>query len=107
MSGSGMSRSVLPTHPRDASGIPSSDALMPQPGTLRLAMPKSPADQPALFAEGDVTRQPLAARVRPQTLDLVLGQRAILGPGQPLRRAVESGRTGPLVLWGPPGSGKT
>src|SRR3954447_20494690 len=70
-------------------------------------MPKQPTDQPALFDDGGLQRQPLAAPVRPQSLDLVLGQRAILAPGQPLRRAVETGRTGSLVLWGPPGSGKT
>jgi putative ATPase len=70
-------------------------------------MPKLPAGQPDLFDDGGLQRQPLAARVRPQSLDLVLGQHAILAPGQPLRRAVETGRTGSLILWGPPGSGKT
>ena len=70
-------------------------------------MPKPPADQPALFDDRDAQRQPLAARVRPRSLDLIVGQQSILAPGQPLRRAVETGRTGSLVLWGPPGSGKT
>ena len=50
---------------------------------------------------------PLADRMRPRTLDEVLGQDAILGPGKPLRRAVESDELRSLILWGPPGSGKT
>jgi len=70
-------------------------------------MPKPPADQPALFDDQDAQRQPLAARLRPRSLDLIVGQQSILAPGQPLRRAVETGRAGSLVLWGPPGSGKT
>ena len=70
-------------------------------------MPKTPPAQTALFASPPPERQPLAARMRPRTLDDVVGQRALLAPRQPLRRAVESGRAGSLVLWGPPGSGKT
>ena len=70
-------------------------------------MPKSSAPQPALFEPPPPERQPLAARMRPRTLDEVLGQRKLLAVGQPLRRAVESGRAGSLVLWGTPGSGKT
>jgi len=62
--------------------------------------------QPGLFS-GPSADLPLAARMRPRSLDELVGQRAILAPGQPLRRAVESGQTGSLVLWGPPGSGKT
>jgi putative ATPase len=45
--------------------------------------------------------------MRPRTLDEVLGQDEILGPGKPLRRAVESDELRSLILWGPPGSGKT
>jgi putative ATPase len=45
--------------------------------------------------------------MRPRTLDDVVGQRRLLAARQPLRRAVESGRAGSLVLWGPPGCGKT
>ena len=70
-------------------------------------MPKTPPAQTALFTSPPPERQPLAARMRPRTLDDVVGQRALLAPRQPLRRAVESGRAGSLVLWGPPGSGKT
>ncbi len=69
-------------------------------------MPRSSADQPALFDE-PTSGLPLAARMRPRSIDEIVGQQAILRPGLPLRRAVESGRTGSLVLWGPPGSGKT
>ena len=51
--------------------------------------------------------RPLAARMRPRTLDEVLGQDHILGPGRLLRRAIEADRIGSMILWGPPGSGKT
>ena len=50
---------------------------------------------------------PLAARMRPATLDEVVGQDHLLGPGSPLRRLVEGGGTTSVLLWGPPGSGKT
>ena len=70
-------------------------------------MPTPPADQPNLFADQAPERLPLAARVRPRSLDEYVGQRKLLAPNQPLRRAAESGRTGSLVLWGPPGCGKT
>jgi putative ATPase len=52
-------------------------------------------------------QRPLADRMRPQTLDEYLGQEHILGPGKPLRAQIESGRLSSLILWGPPGSGKT
>src|SRR5690606_4537937 len=45
--------------------------------------------------------------LRPQTLDEFLGQQHLLAPGKPLREAIESGATTSMVLWGPPGSGKT
>lgn len=51
--------------------------------------------------------RPLADRMRPQTLDEYLGQEHILGPGKPLRAQIESGHLTSLILWGPPGSGKT
>ncbi len=50
---------------------------------------------------------PLADRVRPRTLEEVLGQDEVLGPGRPLRRAIEQDQLRSLILWGPPGSGKT
>lgn len=52
-------------------------------------------------------RAPLAARLRPRTLDEVAGQSHLLGAGQPLRVAIERGDTGSFLLWGPPGTGKT
>ena len=50
---------------------------------------------------------PLAERLRPRTLDEVIGQRHLLGPGKPLRIAFETGRLHSMILWGPPGVGKT
>ncbi|KQQ45776.1 recombination factor protein RarA [Duganella sp. Leaf126] len=52
-------------------------------------------------------RQPLAEALRPRTLDEVIGQRHLLGPGKPLRLAFESGQPHSMILWGPPGVGKT
>jgi putative ATPase len=52
-------------------------------------------------------RTPLAERLRPKNLDEVVGQDHLTGPGGPLRTAVEKGRIGAVVLWGPPGTGKT
>jgi len=53
------------------------------------------------------TSAPLAERMRPQTIDEVVGQSHLLGPGKPLRVAFESGRPHSMILWGPPGVGKT
>ncbi|WP_298010319.1 replication-associated recombination protein A [uncultured Aquabacterium sp.] len=50
---------------------------------------------------------PLAERLRPQSIDDVVGQDHLLGPGQPLRVAFESGQPHSMILWGPPGVGKT
>src|SRR5437870_1925440 len=50
---------------------------------------------------------PLADALRPKTLDEVVGQEHLLGPGRPLRLAFESGKPHSMILWGPPGSGKT
>ena len=51
--------------------------------------------------------QPLAARMRPRSLDEVVGQNHLLAAGKPLREAIEKGSVGSMVFWGPPGSGKT
>lgn len=51
--------------------------------------------------------RPLAERMRPRTLDEMVGQKRLLAPGSALRRAVESGRVHSMILWGPPGCGKT
>ena len=50
---------------------------------------------------------PLAARLRPRTLDEVVGQQHLIGPEGPIRRTIASGRLSSMVLWGPPGTGKT
>ncbi|MFM2181689.1 MAG: hypothetical protein RIR54_983 [Actinomycetota bacterium] len=50
---------------------------------------------------------PLAARLRPRTIDDIVGQRHLLGPSGPLRRLIESDRLSSIILWGPPGTGKT
>ena len=50
---------------------------------------------------------PLADRLRPRTLEEVVGQDHLLGEGGPIRRMVEAGRLGSMILWGPPGTGKT
>jgi putative ATPase len=62
---------------------------------------------PTLFHEVAERAQPLAARMRPTTLDEFVGQEHLLAPGKPLREAIEQGSIGSIVLWGPPGSGKT
>src|SRR2546421_5366288 len=59
----------------------------------------------SLFASR--TPDPLAARMRPRTLDEFVGQRHLLAPGKPLRDAIERGTVSSMVFWGPPGSGKT
>jgi putative ATPase len=63
-----------------------------------------PASLDLPFADIDA---PLAERLRPKTLDEVIGQPHLLGPGKPLRVAFQSGRLHSMILWGPPGTGKT
>src|SRR5690606_23825312 len=50
---------------------------------------------------------PLAARMRPESLDELVGQEDLVGPGRPLRLALEGGRLGSMIFYGPPGTGKT
>ena len=66
--------------------------------------PDEPPDERADAAAAD---GPLAARMRPQTLDEFVGQEHLLGEGSALRAALESGRPHSMVLYGPPGTGKT
>ena len=61
-----------------------------------------------LFSRAGVDENvPLAEQLRPQTPDEVIGQQHLLGPGKPLRLAFESGQPHSMILWGPPGVGKT
>jgi putative ATPase len=71
----------------------------PQPGFFDAAGTSAPED--------DLPGAPLAARMRPRSLDDYVGQEHIVGPGKILRRLLEAGQLPSLILWGPPGSGKT
>ena len=72
-----------------------------------MARTRRPAREASLF-QGVVDRaQPLAARMRPANLDEFVGQEHVLAPGRALRDAIEKGTIGSVVLWGPPGTGKT
>ena len=64
-------------------------------------------DAPDLLSVDRDALRPLAERMRPQTLDEMVGQRRLLAPGSAVRRAIESGRVHSMILWGPPGCGKT
>ncbi|MBX3615293.1 MAG: replication-associated recombination protein A [Burkholderiaceae bacterium] len=66
-----------------------------------------PAAEGELFAALAGDEVPLAERLRPRTIDEVIGQSHLLGPGKPLRVAFESGRPHSMIFWGPPGVGKT
>ena len=66
----------------------------------------APSTDATLFPESDALK-PLAERMRPRTLDDIVGQDRLLGPGTALRRAIESGHVHSMILWGPPGCGKT
>jgi putative ATPase len=55
----------------------------------------------------DTTAKPLAARVRPRDLDEYVGQPHLVGPGRVLRKAIDAGQVPSMILWGPPGTGKT
>lgn len=65
------------------------------------------ASQAGLFAGVQQGIEPLAARMRPQELDDFVGQERVVGQGRPLRRMVERDEVPSMILWGPPGSGKT
>jgi putative ATPase len=66
-----------------------------------------PADAPHGRTPVPVAEGPLAVRMRPSSLDELVGQEHLLGPGSALRRAIEEGRPHSMILYGPPGSGKT
>ncbi|WP_136067147.1 replication-associated recombination protein A [Modicisalibacter radicis] len=60
-----------------------------------------------LFSQQGADNAPLAYRMRPRRLDDYIGQQALVGPGKPLRRMAETGQLRSMILWGPPGVGKT
>ena len=71
------------------------------------AAPPPPASGGGALAGNAHTSAPLAVRMRPRTLDELVGQQHLLAPGSPLRRLVEGDQPMSLLLWGPPGTGKT
>src|SRR3954452_11381477 len=73
---------------------------------------KAPSGEPddrfgSALDERLAKQAPLAARMRPRTLDEIVGQRHLVGPDAPLRALIESDRLSSVILWGPPGTGKT
>lgn len=64
-------------------------------------------DTPSIQKSMPIANQPLAARMRPHSLDEIVGQEHLLGPDRILRRSIESDHISSMILWGPPGSGKT
>src|SRR6187551_2096436 len=70
--------------------------------------PKPPQlAQQTLDLSGTGAHSPLAARMRPQTLDEFVGQEHVIGERGAIRRMIDRGHLSSMVLWGPPGSGKT
>src|SRR2546423_4704324 len=69
-----------------------------------MSVASSSVSDPTLFSR---SAEPLAARMRPTTLDDFLGQDQLLGEGKPLRELIRRGEIGSCIFWGPPGSGKT
>src|SRR6266849_837911 len=67
----------------------------------------TPSSKKNTSAPSSTSTEPLAARMRPRTLDEILGQEHLLAPGRILRRSIEEDRIPSMILWGPPGSGKT
>ncbi|TCC62991.1 replication-associated recombination protein A [Kribbella pittospori] len=76
-------------------------------GLFDLPGAPAPARGGGSLADVDHTAAPLAVRMRPRSLDELVGQQHLLAPGSPLRRLVEGDQPMSLLLWGPPGTGKT
>ncbi len=72
-----------------------------------MSRPRSPDPATDLLAVQNEALRPLAERMRPRTLDDMVGQQRLLGAASALRRAIQSGRMHSMILWGPPGCGKT
>ena len=75
-------------------------------GTLTMSLFDDPGARRARTRPSSAP-SPLAERMRPRTLDEFVGQDALIGPGRPLRQAIEQDRLQSIILWGPPGTGKT
>ena len=94
-------------------GAPNPDSCDPEsiPGRHQTSLFEDPSqtDSQVSPATGRAPQgyQPLAARLRPQTLDDYAGQQHVLGEGKPLRQAIVSGQLHSMIFWGPPGVGKT
>src|SRR3954468_11053584 len=71
------------------------------------ARPRTGGAKPEALFQPPPERQPLAARMRPRTLDEFVGQEHLVGERGPLRRSIARGHLASILLWGPPGSGKT
>ena len=89
-----------PEPPSSAAGQSASRRKAAKTATAAAPMTPSVADSTDPF-------RPLADRLRPQNLDDFVGQESVLGPGMPLRLAIERGQAHSFILWGPPGVGKT
>ncbi|MFC0623947.1 replication-associated recombination protein A [Kribbella deserti] len=76
-------------------------------GLFDLPGAPAPARGGGSLSDADHTSAPLAVRMRPRSLDELVGQQHLLAPGSPLRRLVEGDQPMSLLLWGPPGTGKT
>jgi putative ATPase len=79
------------------------DEMHAEPGD---GLPAAGRDREPRTPDADA-HAPLAERLRPRTLDEVVGQEHLLGPGKILRRLIETDRVASMILWGPPGTGKT
>src|SRR3954467_5044178 len=71
------------------------------------ARPRAGGAKPQPLFQPPPGSQPLAARMRPRSLDDFVGQAHLVGERGPLRRSIARGHLSPLILWGPPGTGKT
>ena len=89
-----------PPHPADRGGAGGAGSSAGRSGG------SGRSGRPAAAGQGQASA-PLAARLRPRTLDEVVGQRHLIGTEGAIRRAIDAGRLSSMVLWGPPGTGKT
>jgi putative ATPase len=83
------------------------DGDLPPASTAAKRRTTSASAAPMDDSAGSLAAQPLAARMRPRTLDEIVGQEHLLAPGRALRRSIDADHVPSMILWGPPGSGKT